>query len=155
MTSDMLSELSKAPTALWRPRWVGLVALLRAVGHVLDKVDGETNNAARQAIDTAWEEIRQSRPEPLIFWEFVDAERNNVLKAYKIGVGLNTTVRPGSLWVNTRTGETGSDPNGPTTFEAFIRSGPFQARDPLTLCREAIAFWHDYLDAIDRRVALS
>lgn len=32
ITADM-------PTELWRPRWAGLVALLRSVGHVLDKVD--------------------------------------------------------------------------------------------------------------------
>ena len=32
-------------------------------------------------------------------------------------------------------------------------SGPFQGQDPLELCRDAIAFWHRYLDAIDVQVA--
>ena len=32
----------------------------------------------------------------------------------------------------------------------FMRKGPFKERDPRELCREAITFWKDYLDAIDR-----
>jgi len=146
MTADM-------PTELWRPRWAGLVAFLRAVGHVLDKVDGDASDPARKVIDSAWQQLRQSKPQPAIFWEFIEAERNNLLKAYEIGAGVNIIVRPGAAWLNFATGETGSGPGGPTTFEAFMRSGPFQGRDPLELCREAIAFWHGYLDSIDHEVA--
>ncbi|HEV8662006.1 MAG TPA: hypothetical protein VGT06_02510 [Candidatus Methylomirabilis sp.] len=146
ITGDMRTEL-------WRPRWAGLVALLRAVGHVLKKVDGKTSDAAREVIESAWKDLGQSKPEPTIFWEFIEAERNNVLKAYEIGTGVNITVRPGTAWLNLATGETGSGPGGPTTFEAFMRSGPFEGRDPLELCREAIAFWQGYLDSIDRQVA--
>src|SRR5882724_3703279 len=73
------------------------------------------------------------------FWAFIVDERNNVLKTYAIGTGVNTTVRPGAAC--------------PATFEAFMRSGPFQGQDPLELCRDAIAFWHRYLDAIDEQVA--
>jgi hypothetical protein len=145
ITADM-------PTELWRPRWAGLVALLRAVGHVLDKVDGNKSDGSRKVIDSAWQELCQSKPEPSIFWEFIEAERNNVLKAYVIGTGVNITVRPGTARLNLGNGETGSGPSGPTTFEAFMRSGPFQGRDPIELCREAIAFWHRYLDAIDLQV---
>ena len=30
-----------------------------------------------------------------------------------------------------------------------MHEGPFKGRDPLELCREAITFWREYLDAID------
>ena len=140
-------------TVLWRPRWVGLVALLRAVGHVLEKVDGKADDTARKAIEAAWEGLRRSKPEPSIFWDFIDAERNNVLKAYEIGSGVNITVRPGTGWSNLATGESGSGPSGPATFEGFMRSGPFQGQDPLELCREAVRFWRAYLDTIDRQIA--
>jgi hypothetical protein len=148
ITADM-------PTELWKPRWAGLVALLRAVGHVLKEVDGKTSDATRKVIESAWEKLNQSKPEPAIFWKFIEDERNNILKTYEIGTRVNITLRPGAgaLWLNLATGETGSGLGGPTTFEAFMRSGPFQGQDPVELCREAIAFWHGYLDAIDRQVA--
>jgi hypothetical protein len=93
-----------------------------------------------------------SRPEPRIFWEFIEAERNNVLKAYEIGVGVNFTVRPGTAYLNLVTGQTSSSPSGPTTFDAFMRSGPFTGQDPLALCRDAIEFWRKYLDTIDGQI---
>ena len=80
----------------------------------------------------------------MIFWEFIEAERNNVLKAYESTVGVNITVRPGALWFDVKTGESGGDPPGPTTYEAFVRSGPFQGRDPIGLCVEAVKFWQEY-----------
>lgn len=58
---------SDMPSELWRPRWAGLVALLRAVGHVLDKVDGNRTDSARNVIDSTWLQLCQSKPEPSIF----------------------------------------------------------------------------------------
>ena len=125
------------PTELWRPRWAGLVALLRAVGHVLRYVDGKESDAAGKVIRSRWDDLLKSKPEPTIFWEFIYRKRNNVVKTYAFGAGVNINITPG----------------GQTTFEAFMRSGPYQGRNPLELCREAIAFWHRYLDAIDEQVA--
>jgi hypothetical protein len=104
-------------------------------------VDAEGSAKAKKVVEAAWEDLKQSRPE--IFCKFIDAERDNILKTYAFGVRVNTTVRPGG----------GGSPSGPTTFEAFIRSGPFAGRDALQLCREAIDFWNVYLDSIDRRIA--
>jgi hypothetical protein len=140
-------------TAFWRPRWAGLMALLRAVGHVLDKVDGRASDPARKVIDAAWQELKRSEPEPRIFWGFIEAERNSVLKAYEIGPRVNITLRPGPAWLDTVTGESGGGPSGTTSFEAFMRSGPFEGQDPLELCREAIRFWDDHVDTIDRKIA--
>jgi hypothetical protein len=98
-------------TELWRPHWAGLVALLRSVGHVLDKVDGATDPRLRHAIDAAWKELSDSKPEPKIFWEFIEAERNNVLKTYTFSVGVGVTVRPGTVYLELATGETRSSPS--------------------------------------------
>jgi hypothetical protein len=35
------------------------------------------------------------------------------------------------------------------------RSNPFAGQDPIAVVREAIAFWHDCLDEIDRRVSVA
>ena len=140
------------PSELWRPRWAGLIALLRAVGHVLDKVDGAHSPEAKQVIKDAWNELKKSKPQPRIFWQFVEEERNSILKAYEFGPAMNITIRPGTAHVNLATG-TSSSPSGPTTFEAFMRSGSFEGQEPLTLCRDAIEFWRVYLDKIDRLIA--
>lgn len=69
----------------WRVLWVGAMALLRAVGHVLRKVDGETP-WQRMIIDAAYQRWSNERSEHTIFWNFIDKERNNILKEYSLNV---------------------------------------------------------------------
>lgn len=145
ITTDMSASL-------WRPRWAGLISLLRAVGHVLDKVDGKNSPTTRSVIDLEWQRLNDSKPDPAIFWRFIDDERNNVLKLYEIGSAVNITVRPGAANLCLSTEETHSSMSGSTTVEPFMRSESFKGQDPLTLCREAIQFWKIYLDRIDRQV---
>jgi hypothetical protein len=137
---------------IWRAQWVGLVALLRAVGHVLAKVDVKASVAARVAIDEAWSGLQRTKPEPRIFWQFIETERNNVLKAYAFAPGVNVTLRLGAVWSNVATGESGSSPGGPASYEPFMSCGPFKGREPTDLCREAIDFWREYLDGIERTI---
>ena len=54
-----------------RFNWVLSLSLLRAVGHVLDKVDALESSQARVAIKKAWSEINDTKPEPKIFWRFL------------------------------------------------------------------------------------
>src|SRR5450759_1169232 len=90
---DALSDLADGVSGSeWRRRWVTAVVLLRAVGHVLDKVDAESSPAMCRAIAEAWRGLPASKPEPRIFWDFIDAERNNVLKEYVLAAGQGVTV---------------------------------------------------------------
>jgi len=127
------------------------MALLRAVGHVLKKADGAQSPAARGIIDNAWKELKMSNP--AIFWNFVEQERNNILKSYEFGPALKITIRPSTAHLNMSTADIYSSSSEPTTFHAFMRSGSFEGEDPLSLCREAIKFWREYLDKIDRLAA--
>lgn len=150
---SLIADLKAEPSASWRLRWAGFVSLLRAVGHVLDNVDGEESPEARKAIDEAWASLKKSKPEPRIFHEFIEEERNNVLKAYQFGAAVNISVHVGTVHLNLKTGEQTSTPGKPTTFNAFMRSGPYAGQDPLDLAREAIGFWRDFLDSVDSRIA--
>src|SRR5260221_6117013 len=137
-----------------RSRWVAVMTLLRTVGLVLKAVDRPAADMATQErIDSAWDQLNASKPEPRIFWEFIDAERYQVLHLYDIRAFVRTTVRPGTGLRRDFT-MLDADDDGfgsrPTTSEFLMREGPFAGRDPLDLCREAITFWRDYLDAIDR-----
>jgi len=61
--------------ATWRRRWVAVITLLRTVGHVLNKVDASSSPKLKAAIANAWGDLNRSKPEPRIFWEFIDQER--------------------------------------------------------------------------------
>ncbi|MEX3982138.1 hypothetical protein AB4Y45_24530 [Paraburkholderia sp. EG287A] len=76
----------------FRVSWFGIVGLLRSVGHVLDKVDAESSPEMRRAIREKWSELTATRPEPMIFWGFIEAERNRFLKNYEHGIERTLTI---------------------------------------------------------------
>ena len=65
----------------WRLHWVAAIALIRAVGHVLEKVDG-TSQSVRSASRAAFSQWKSGAPEHEIFREFIERERNTILKTY-------------------------------------------------------------------------
>ncbi|MDI1228582.1 MAG: hypothetical protein PSY14_12950 [bacterium] len=69
----------------FRLLWVAGITLARAVGHVLEKVDGVQTVAAKSAIDAAYVSWKNDRRGNAIFWEFIEQERNQVLKQYEMG----------------------------------------------------------------------
>jgi hypothetical protein len=142
-----------ANTAFQRSRWVAVLTLLRTVGLVLKAVDRPiADTATQQRIDAAWDRLKATKPEPRIFHDFIDGERTQVVHFYEVRAGVNITVRPGpATFGGMMFGAYGG--GGATTFDYIMREGPFRGRDPLELSREAIAFWRDYLDAIDRTTA--
>jgi hypothetical protein len=133
----------------WRRRWVTAVVLLRAVGHVLDKVDGQQNDAHRQAIDSWWANLKASRPDPAIFWLFIDEERNLIVKEYRTRAGQGVTVQISGIEINLRTGEQKVDPPLPAIYHYKINSGPFAGREQRELIAEAISWWEAQLSNID------
>lgn len=120
----------------WRRRWVAAVVLLRTVGYVLAKVDTRLSAKYKTAIDQAWEDLNKTKPEPAIFWSFIDAERHNIVHEYEVGAGQDVTVHLGQ--------------NKPTEYHYLIKTGPFTGQDQREVLRQAIAWWEHYLDAIDR-----
>lgn len=69
----------------WWVLWAGAIALLRTVGHVLHKVDTEDFKVS-QAVDAAWSRWKCDRENNAIFWEFIEKERNNILKNYEFSM---------------------------------------------------------------------
>jgi hypothetical protein len=106
-------------TPFQRTRWVAVTTLLRAVGHVLDKVDGPAGNPAlRQSIEAHWKALTASKPEPRIFWEFIETERNGVVKEFDVKASVITSITPGPATLTL-----GPDSGGPsmgTTTVGFV-----------------------------------
>jgi hypothetical protein len=122
----------------WRLKWVTIVALLRAVGHVLGKVDGKSdiNPNISRTIEDKWDLLEKTKPNPVIFWEFIYKERNNILKSYDINAGQGVTIH------------VGTEP-ATATYNYPITSGYFKGREQRGIIKEAIEWWQSYLDSID------
>jgi hypothetical protein len=144
---------ASAETEFWRIRWVALVVLLRSVGHVLGKIDTHGSPEASAAITKAWRQLQENKPEPWIFWSFIEKERNNILKSYKMAVHMKSTVRPGTAHLGIDGSRLEPDPSGPTTFEYFFGADEYCGMNPIEACHEAILFWREYLDLIDSEAA--
>lgn len=69
--------------------WVYAVVNLRMVGHVLAKVDMQESDRHSLIIGDKWRQWKSDRDNNWIFWEFIEAERNNILKTYEFGVDVD------------------------------------------------------------------
>jgi hypothetical protein len=149
-----LLELRADPRGVqWRLRWCAVLALLRTVGHVLSKVDASSTSIAPEFRDEAarwWKELNRTKPEPLIFWEFIEKDRNALLKEYQFSAEQGIILR-GDL----NTVPLGALPLGASVAEPtyLMKDGPFAGRDQRDVVQEAIDWWDDQLEEIAVRAA--
>ena len=111
------------------------VVLLRTVGYVLGRIACE-NTKYKAAIKNEWAELNKSKPDPPIFWEFVDKVRNNIVHEYIIHAEQGATVFIGQ--------------NKPTENHYTINDGYYKGYDQRDLLKEAIEWWEAYIDRIDQ-----
>jgi len=69
----------------FRVIWVAAIAQVRAIGHVLHKVDGDSDPRLKYIIEESFQDWKKDREINSIFWNFVESERNSVLKQYEFG----------------------------------------------------------------------
>lgn len=131
----------------WRARWVGLIALLRAVGHVFDKVDiGQQNQSLKSVADQIWS---RHKVKP-IFKDFIEQERNSTLKVYEINPVVDTEVLQGATFV---TDPCGSNAGAQPEYKVFLQSGIYQNRNVEDVCCEAIEYWRTFLNDFEVQVS--
>lgn len=70
----------------WRIHWAGAVALIRAVGHVLKYANGKTDKNVLKLSDEAHMQWKGNTIQHEIFREFINGERNNILKEYQFNL---------------------------------------------------------------------
>ena len=140
---QMLEEEDNADR--WRVIWFAAISMTRSIGHVLHKVDSEDNQALKIASRTAFDEWK-SLPEHKIFNQFIEIERNSLIKE-------NITNAEGytDVW-----GIVFTDPNGIEHIESIeatlykpIMNGPYQGDDARGVLSEALEWWAAELDKLD------
>jgi hypothetical protein len=140
----------------WRVHWAAAVALIRAVGHVLDKVDGE-DPIVKQAANAAFERWKGTDPKHEIFREFIDRERNNLLKEYRSDVHPHAEVA-----LAVEYSAQSADSGVPLRYTQVAKldeniyrpllDGPWEGTDARDVLSEAIEWWDRELTAMEREV---
>lgn len=129
--------------------------MLRAVGHVLEH---ETKNSADVALRAAaqrwWENLKESEPEPAIFWQFVYDDRNALLKEYSFAATPGHSTTPGApAGRSSASAISAFDPLGVGIFDETpsyqMVLSPFTGRDARDVVEEAIRWWDQQLRAIE------
>jgi len=66
----------------FRILFVSALTLCRAVGHVLDKVDTKEDPRLKESVQRWWSELNSDKTKNAIFHNFIDQQRNSILKEY-------------------------------------------------------------------------
>ena len=146
----------------FRASWFAIVGLLRSVGHVLSKVDSENDARISEASAICWKEINLTKPEPAIFWGFIDSERNRFLKNYEHGITRVQIIRtedPNTVWALDLAnagkatqlvsvfGVPTSTPD--RSVISILSGGPFAGQPEAQVAAQAIAWWDAYLTKVE------
>lgn len=139
----------------WRILWAAAVALARAVGHVLNKVDGR--NPVCREVSNEFHRSWKIAEEHEIFRDFIEHERNNLLKEYSSDVHPLTEA---SVFI--QLSAVGQSDGMPQNFQNIFEigeniyrpmlSGPWEGTDCRDVLCDAIKRWKAQLDAIEVEV---
>ncbi len=148
---EMLEEVEDL--GRWRLLWAGSVALLRAVGHVLKKIDGESPQI-RVVIDRRFDDWKRERQANSVFWDFIENERNNILKEYRSSVSpdeeiLLTVQADGPSRGAGDMGQKGQVFRLSENIYRPIVSGYGEGEDARDIYRQALDWWGRELAAIE------
>lgn len=131
----------------FRLSWFLIIALLRSIGQVLDKVDSESSSKLKEIIDRKWKESK-----PRIFTEFIETERNSFLKEYNHSVKRGMTVKgnPYTIEVDMTSSVSTRFESPDGIINSVIKTGPFAGRNEKDVAIEALNWWKQYIRDIKR-----
>ncbi len=78
----------------WIVPWVGGLSLLRATGHVLQNVDKNKSSRHREVVTNQWQFWTNDKTANWVFWDFIQKERNNILKEFEFGFTTSPYLEP-------------------------------------------------------------
>ena len=125
----------------WKVIWIGAITLLRSVGQVLKKIDGQ-DPVVLDVSNTFYKDWK-TNPNHKIFHDFIKSERDNLLKEYE------SSVDAADVFLFTAgTEQYVVDDN---IYRPFSY-GAWEGEDSRDVYKLAIAWWENELDKIDIEV---
>lgn len=129
----------------WRIFWIAGLCMLRTVGQVLDKVDARTSPLLAEVISEKWKTLKSDRDANWIFWQFIDKERDNILKEFQLGAVATPLVGLFSLDDLPDVAPDLGELTGHIHWELMTDDG----MTAIDLFEEALLFWSEYLKSIE------
>lgn len=121
---------------------VAAFALIRAVGHVLDKIDGDESEEVRLAVKQVWPKWKKGEGEHRIFKDFIEHERNAILKTYEFNF------KPDPSPIPFTDGKEVFQIENEDLFYVPAGSGPYAGEDVRELLSQACDWWTKQLALI-------
>jgi hypothetical protein len=141
---------SEALPSEWRRNLVALLTLLRAIGHVLDKVDAARDQKLRGPVTDWWKQVNNDKVQHPLFWEFIERERNSFIKQYETTARQVMVGHVGAVNYDSKTDTYTSDPYRPLEYKQTMTAGYFTGREFLEVADEALHWWEAQLAQIER-----
>lgn len=139
-----LGHTAPSKAADWRVNYFAAIGLLRTVGHVLDKIDSKEWPEAALPIANAYARWKRKEGEDVIFKDFIEDERNLLVKEYRRGCEPEDAVDCPVLTVD------GRENHGISTIPVvFVEGGHFDGQPVESLLWRAIEWWMLELEAIE------
>jgi hypothetical protein len=131
--------------------WFAALAMLRAIGHILQKVDAEERGTNfRKALVHHFKRWKQDP----IFTDFIERERNNILKEYKSSLAERETTE--EFFLLTESGdrlvtESGDALVGTTTITTLVKGhGVYSGTSPTDALARALLWWNKELSELEQ-----
>ncbi|MDN2658212.1 hypothetical protein OW491_00155 [Neptunomonas sp. CHC150] len=123
--------------------WFSCITLLRTIGHVLHKVDAQNFDFTLQEKLSIQFKVWKSSES--IFKEFIEKERNNILKEYDICVGVTETQESVTLITSDGFMLVSSDGytlQATNTIESFVKANGYcEGESPISILNSALDWW--------------
>ena len=148
----------------FRLSWWTIVSLLRAIGHVLEKVDSRESIRHAQIISDEYEKLKKTKPKPEIYWNFIKIERDNYLKEYNYGAQRQLTnswqtEQGEKAFISVRLDDQSTGritPLMPSMYqESFIKEGYYKGENEHRIACEALSWCKAYVENIKKRISES
>ncbi|NQU42125.1 hypothetical protein HQ520_02485 [bacterium] len=128
---------------VFRIYWVAAISLCRSVGYVLDKVDSKNHPQIAEFQKSLWAKKKNDR----IFHEFIDSERNAILKEYVWNLENGTV----DLIIERAEQESSLHILDDCMF-CPIHDGGYSGEDCRDVLCDALNWWDAFLAQIEQRL---
>lgn len=138
----------------FRISWLAILSLLRAVWHVLERVDAKSSPEMHRAFQTIKQ--RTQKPNPPILWDFIKPARDQMVKEFSLGVNrtrfkISNVPVPHAYELHVDVGnQRGAVAARMDGVRSVISNGPYAGQSEKQVAVEAYRWLKSMLDEVDR-----